>query len=183
MDNDIDYKQGINYKDKTNILSNGRVVNLSQEKKSDYILFQESKDNNTFLDDSLHGIQIQSILSRAYFSEENVERIQNIIRHTVYLKSGNKYIIGRQSDIELRIIMRAIYLQYAKNLDYGIKEQIEDLDKHILEYSIRDIMHEVNQYYDYINHVETLPIPIQHPVNVAKQTDRSLPLRSVTSTF
>jgi hypothetical protein len=183
MNNTIDYKQGINYTDKRNMVSNGRVVNLGKERKSDYNLFEESKDNNTFLDDSLHGIQIECILSKVFFSEQNVERTQNMIRHNVWLKSGKKHIIGRQSDIELRIIMRAIYLQYSKNLDYNIKEQITDFDKHIIEYCTKDIMHEVNQYYDYIHHVETLPVPIQHPVNVAKQTERSLPLRSVTSTF
>jgi hypothetical protein len=183
MDNIINYTKGINYKDKSNIQSNGRVVNLSNERKPDYELYEENKDNNTFLNDSLQGIQDVTILSKVFFSEENVTRVQNLVRYNVWLQSGKQYIVGNQSDIELRIIMRAVYLQYSKNLDYNIKEQILDFDKHILEYCVRDIIHEVKQYYDYIEHTEKLPIPIQHPVNVAKQTTRSLPLRSVTSTF
>ena len=55
--------------------------------------------------------------------------IQNNIRYTVYVKTNKKHIIDKQSDIELQIIMRSMYLQHSPNLEYNYKEQLEYLNK------------------------------------------------------
>jgi hypothetical protein len=183
MENTINYPNNINWLQKNQQLSNGRVVNLSKERKKDYKLFNESSDHNTTLDDALQGIQMATTLSRAYFSPEHVQQLHNKIRYQVWLKSSKQFIISQQSDVELKIIMRAIYLQYSKNLELNIPEQIEDLDKHVLVYAVRDIVHEVNQHRDYLNKVETLPVPLQHPTYAIKQTDRTKLWRDTTSTF
>jgi len=39
--------------------------------------------------------------------------IQDGIRYQVYLKTDKKHIIDKQSEVELEIIMRSIYLQHS----------------------------------------------------------------------
>jgi len=51
-----------------------------------------------------------------------------------YTKTNKKHIIDKQSDIELQIIMRSIYLQHSTNLEYkyfaGTKDPIEVINKY-----------------------------------------------------
>jgi hypothetical protein len=69
--------------------------------------------------DLMRGNWLETSLSRAFFSPENTKIIQNGIRRDVYDRSGEKrWVIDEQSADELQIVMRSIYLQYAKNLEY-----------------------------------------------------------------
>ena len=61
------------------------------------------------------------------FSKRNIDCIQKHIQKSVLQKTN--YRIGRQSDLQLQIIMRSIYLQYSKNLDCNYAEQIRELNK------------------------------------------------------
>ena len=51
---------------------------------------------------------------------KNLENIQNQIIKEIYTLSDKSYIRGRQSDTELKIVMRSIYLQHSKNLLYDL---------------------------------------------------------------
>ena len=53
-------------------------------------------------------------VSDLFFSGENIDNIQEQIINIVYKKSGGKWKIGRQSDTQLKIIMKSIYLQHSK---------------------------------------------------------------------
>ena len=131
--------------------------------------------------EALYGIQETSTLNHLFFSKKNMDIIQNMIRYNVYIKSENRFIIDRQSDIELEIVMRGIYLQYSPNLQTNIKEQIQYLDKLVTDYSVEQIIPEVEQYFGYMKEIEYMPEPIDLPVNLSSKGTRSL--RSVTTTF
>ena len=66
-----------------------------------------------------------------FFSNDNVERIQNEIVNNVYNQS--KKLISRQSYQELQIIMKSIYLQYSRNLSNNIEEQVYTLNKYVID--------------------------------------------------
>ena len=51
------------------------------------------------------------------------------MRYQVWIQSGKKYVIEKQSPIELEIIMRAIFLQYSLNQDKDFGKQINYLNK------------------------------------------------------
>ena len=55
----------------------------------------------------------------------------------VFKTSGNR--IGRQSDTELQIIMRSIYLQYSENNNCNIISQVKVLNKKVLDYCVEKI--------------------------------------------
>jgi len=157
-------------------------VTLDSDNIKDMKMIDHSDERmNNFQVEALYGIQETSQLNQLFFSKKNMDNIQNMIRYNVYLKSENKFIIDRQSDIELEIIMRAIYLQYSPNLQTQITEQIRYLNKLVCDWSVEQIIPEVQQYIGYMKEIEYMPVPIDLPLNLSSKGSRSL--RSVTTTF
>ena len=54
-----------------------------------------------------------TLLTFTFFSNENVDKIQNMIRYLVHKYTSQ--IVGPQDYTELLVIMRSMYLQYANN--------------------------------------------------------------------
>ena len=166
-------------------VKNGRVITNHSDNsncKKDFILFEGNDNkNDSFKMKALSGIQIMSPLSALFFSNVNMQRIQDLIRHGVYVRSNKKYIISEQSVTELQIIMRAVYLQHAKGMSTNMKQQIIDLNNIIVSWSVPKIMSEIEQHRGYIHDIENLPVPLEHPTNLSSAGTRAL--RSVTTTF
>lgn len=162
---------------------NGRVIGLSETKSNSN--FQLMEVNNNKDDDAkktiLYGTQVRTPLSDTFFSNSNMNRLQEQLIYRVYVSSGGKYKIGKQSNTELQVIMRAMYLQYAKNLPYDIAKQINELNRHVVEFCLPKVISEVKQYLFYINDIQRLPAQIPHPINVSSAGTRTL--KSVTTTF
>lgn len=123
------------------------------------------------------GLWDETILSKAFFSQNNIQILQNGIRMGVYNKSNGQYVIGQQDCDVLKIIMRSVYLQNSANLPSNIKDQVEQLNKMVLDYCIQQVYGEAQGYMKYIDDVSTLAVPISHPV-MADNTDRQLFLKS-----
>jgi len=123
------------------------------------------------------GLWDETILSKAFFSQNNIQILQNGIRMGVYHKSNGQYLIGTQDCDVLKIIMRSVYLQNSSNLPSNIKEQVDNLNKMVLDYCIQQVYGEAQGYMKYINDVSTLAVPIAHPV-MANNNDRQLFLKS-----
>jgi hypothetical protein len=166
-----------------NQFKNGRVTLESKNeiiKDMKMIDHSEEKMNN-FQVEALYGIQETSELNHLFFSKKNMNIIQDMIRYNVYTKSDKRFIIDRQSDIELEIVMRSIYLQYSPNLPNQIKEQIGYLNGLVKDWCTEQIIPEVEQYFGYMKEIEYMPVPIDLPLNLSSKGSRSL--RSVTTTF
>jgi len=151
-----------------NQFENGLVTNVTQKTYSTIPLF--GNDNNkkdNFKYEALQHIQTPSRLSLIFFSEDNIDRIQNEMRYQVWIQSGKKYVIEKQSPIELEIIMRAIFLQYSLNQDKDFGKQINYLNKLVLSYCIPNIMTEVEQYLGYLDNVQKLSNPLPLPENLS----------------
>ena len=82
------------------------------------------------------GLWDDTSLSIAFFSKENIQILQNGIRAGVYKKSNGQYTIGPQDCDSLKIIMRSVFLQHAANQVNNIPEQINQLNKMVLNYCI-----------------------------------------------
>ena len=110
-------------------------------------------------------------LTRAYFSGDNIRIIQNGIRAGVYRKSNGQYTIGNQDCDSIKIIMRAIYLQYSINQPNDISKQIEQLNNMVLDYCIPKVYLEAQGYLKYLSDVSTMAEPIANPI-MASQNDK-----------
>ena len=160
---------------------NGRVVFDDLQLKDLDMIKEENSVMKNFQVESLYGIQETTQLNQLFFSKANMEIIQNGIRYNVYMKTDKKHIIGKQSEIEIQIIMRSIYLQHSPNLPNQIKEQIKYLNELVINWCTEKVIPEVYQFIGYIKEVEFMPMPIDLPLNLSSKGTRSL--RSVTTTF
>lgn len=163
---------------------NGRVINVTEKETERPMMWQNLDKHDVksnFQYETMIGIYEPTQLNKLYFSRENLEIIQNMIRYGVWIQSDKKYKIDRQSDVELQIVMRSVFLEHSPNLNEKIKEQILYLDKKVADWCIPKIISEIQQYVGYINDIEKLPMPIDRPLNLSSKGTKIS--KSITSTF
>jgi hypothetical protein len=124
--------------------------------------------------DPLLGIQETSMLSTLFFHPQNIDTIQTELRYRVYQTTG--VLVGRQSETELLIVMRSVYLQESRNLPGRYTEQIKELNEKVLEYCVKNVSSNALQYQQYIQDASTMPVPMAHPIstNITKYHTFSL---------
>lgn len=111
-----------------------------------------------------------SDLSRTFYSAANVDALQDAIRYRVY-QATDGLVIGRQSEQELYIVMRSIYLQYGQNQPTDILGQVRDLNQKVLDYAVPEVLSNVRQFQKYKTDISTLPVPLPHaPLATMKGT-------------
>lgn len=144
-------------------VNNGRVdISNNHNDAYPYILSEQKENEITSYKDALTGTISNTILSRAFFSKENIELIHNGIRAGVYHKSNGNYVIGNQNIDNIKIIMRSIFIEYARHKP-NITNEIEELNRLVLDQCIHDVFNEVNAYMKYKKDVSTLVVPNDRP--------------------
>jgi hypothetical protein len=127
--------------------------------------------------DMLRGNLESTPVSHAFFSPENIQRLQILIRKAVYDRSQPKgYLIDDQSVDELKIIMRAMYYQYSRNMPNDIAGQVADLNQKVVNWSAPHILSAVDHYYYYLNDISHLPVPLAQPQHLSSAGTKSLPM-------
>jgi len=145
--------------------NNGRVNIKSPNTSALFQMYDKIPANQcvTFRN-ATEGLWDGTTLSQVFFSRENIQIIQNGIRAGIYNKSNGQYTIGEQDCDSLKIIMRSVFLQYSANQPTNITQQIEQLNKIVLDYCIQQVYSEAQGYMKYIDDASTLVVPIAHPV-------------------
>lgn len=161
-----------------NKINNGRIDIKTPNTSALFEMYDKIPANQcaTFRN-ATEGLWIPTQLSETFFSQQNIQIIQNGIRAGVYHRSNGQYTIGPQDCESLKIIMRSVYLQHSANQTNNISKQIEQLNKIVLNYCIQQVYSEAQGYMKYINDVSTLAVPISHPV-MANDTDRELEFKT-----
>ena len=151
--------------------NNGQISNI---RDTDYskgftdISYSNSPDTSSLRNcdtqNALQGILDETLLSNTFFSVDNIQNIQNMLRYYFY-KEKNK-IVSEQSNNELLTIMRAIYLKYSNssaNSINEIKSEVTELNKIVTEYSLKQMYINYDNYDRYLDGLETLPVPVDLP--------------------
>ena len=146
---------------------NGRIDIINNTKPKNKLFNKPMSNKSVDYKEALTGTLECSTLSKAFFSKQNMQIIQNSIRATVYARSNNQHVIGQQDTINLQIIMRSIFLQYTRSISTNITQQISDLNNLVVNFCVPKILPEIDAYIKYKNDVSTLVVPIDRPV----QTD------------
>ena len=134
-----------------------------------------------FVDDMLRGNMTPSEVALRFFTPRNVRHLQAELRRQVFLRSGPKqYRIDDQDVDELKMIMRGIYYQYAKNNTFDVEGQVRELNTLIVDWAVPRILSEVDQYQYYLKDISHLPVPIAQPLNMSSAGQRSLPFQPFT---
>lgn len=147
-------------------------INLDNFSSEPYNLYENlnvQNDHNSIFN---IGHYEKSKLSIKYFDKSNVDHLQKQMITQVFKLTNNK--IGRQSDDELLIIMKSIFLQYGRNDDNNINKQIEELNSRVLEYSVNNIVSSIKQYNHYIKDITTEIKTMDMPQYVDSKGEKSL---------
>lgn len=136
----------------------GRVDIKEHNPQVPFVMFSE--DKNAVIFSSREGEAIRSVhsknpVSSLFFSRKNVDVLQDGIRYGVYKATNGTYVISRQSDTELQIIMREVYMQHGKFIPYNVIDQVRDLNAHVLDFCIPRIVQEINMYQKYKHDIGT----------------------------
>ena len=161
-----------------NKVTNGRIDIKSPNTSTLFEMYDKIPANQcvTFRNPT-EGLWTDTYLSQAFFSQQNIQILQNGIRAGVYQKSNGQYTIGPQDCDSLKIVMRSVYLQHAANQPNNITQQVAELNKIVLNYCIQQVYSEAQGYLKYIDDASTLVVPIAHPV-MADNTDRELEFKT-----
>ena len=116
--------------------------------------------------DLVGHIHSNTPLNTVYFSDDNLNKLQAGIQEQVFLMSGSKHRIDRQSDTDLKLIMRSYYLTYAKNNPNTIAEDLEDLNRRVIGYASAKIYSELDFHLFYLKDLQEFAAPIANPTNV-----------------
>jgi len=162
----------------SNQISNGRVNILGPNSDVKFSMMDRIPVNSTNYScrDAMTGNWYDTELSNAFFSGKNLQILQNGIRAGVYNKSNQQYMVGEQNLDELQIIMRGLFLQYAKNQPTGIREQISELNKIVLDYAINQVWSEAEGYMKYKRDASTMWVPMNMPI-LSYTNDKQLELK------
>lgn len=157
------------YGNETKILDmkkyNGRVNVIDEGDSSiKFKMYErmEVKNRSKGYNNPLEGMLEANVLSQVYFSSGNEQILQNGIRAGVYKLSKEKYVVSQQNSDQLKIIMRSIYLQFAKHNKEDITGQVEVLNSRVLAYCIPYVYGESVSYEKYLFDQSTLVVPLEH---------------------
>jgi len=145
----------------TTEINNGRMHDIDKL-IDDSIIKQETIIIDTQSTDSVKGILEETNLSRLFFSPQNIEAIQGMIRYYVYKLTGGQ-IVSNQSQDEIFIVMRSILLQYANFLSSNVLNEIKRLNSKVVNICSEKVSIELDQYNHYIDDLQKLPVPLDNP--------------------
>lgn len=153
--------------------------------------FTENKDSellrNQFIKNTIKQTEEDiSDLAKYFFSDANIDLINKQLVLRIYKISNKKYKIEFQEKEKLLIVMRYVWIQYSKNLNFKIKEQIKELNCHVVSEIVPGIITEIEQYYGYLKDYETAQkskfqlndLPVS-----SKMTRGTMELPSISETF
>ena len=166
-------------------------VHLFDQKYSDFALYDEHRSgaspysnsyNNTYRD-ILKAQITRNPVSDMFFSHINMKHLKKLICKRVYQESNGKYKLSEeaQSDNDLLTVMRSIYLDHAKHLPDQIREQVGELNYHVMIDLVPRVMKNAQQHLSYIRDHSQQPLPMDRPTYVASAGTKTN--SSVTSKF
>jgi hypothetical protein len=150
--------------------NNGRVRDSGRSGHDVPVAFDYQSDTSTSLGGAsrmatgtMEHIHTTTPVSRLFFSPLNVEALQEGIRYRVYVESGDRFVIDRQSGTELAVVMRSLYLQHGDNRTGDrddVIRQVRDLNAWVLNFCVPRIVQEIEISRYYRHDIANLPEPL-----------------------
>lgn len=101
-------------------------------------------------------------LNTAFFSKKNIDDIQNAVKKDVFIRSGKKHVISRQSDEQLLIIMQSVFINNTYNIEVYIENQIGELNRIVVKECTKIIMPNIEQFIGYLDNIDKPVIPMAY---------------------
>lgn len=116
--------------------------------------------------------QCESPLATQFFSAQNIAVIQGRLRQIIYDKTG--YTIGRQSDEQLALVMRAMYLWHANHDGADMRAELDRLNSIVLSEVVPMVGTGIAQHIGYIRDASELPVPLDRARNMSIKGNNTL---------
>lgn len=172
----------------SNLYNEVNASNSNAYKPTNYYWSDYSQDQNNWATENsiqkslLKGVYQPTPLGELFFTQENINRIQKIIKYEVFVRTNGKYKLEvEQNESDLLVVMRDIYITCGKNMPYQLVRQVKELNHRTVEKIIPDMITMIKQDDAYIQQLDKPIDPIPLPVCVNSKGRISLP--SVTTTF
>jgi len=163
----------------------GRVPNmldpaLQELAARQYSLYEEKPvlPGHDVRQELIGHIHYATPLNTAFFSKSNIDYIQQAIQDQVYSMSGNKHRIDRQSDDDVKLIMRSYYMTYGRNNPNTVDSDLADLNARVIGYSSAKVFSELDFYMFYRQDIAEFAQPIANPMDVHVKGTRTGELKS-----
>ncbi len=150
--------------------------------KTPFLLFQSHKDDfYNMSQQSLTGIQVETSISRAFFSPRNVDLVQKKIITEVFRRTNGTYLIEKQDEKDVHVVMRSMYIQHARHVPNDIPAQILELNNLVVDDVVPGIISQANAHYGYLERAFVQRKIMDRPEYVSNAGLRTIP--SVSRTF
>ncbi len=172
----------------SNLYNQIESSDFNSYKSTNYYWSNYSQSTNNWATDNsiqkslLKGLYQPTPLGELFFSQENINRVQKMIKYEVFVRTNGKYKLEvEQNESDLLIVMRDIYITCGKNLPYKVVHQVKELNNRTIEKILPDMISLIKQDDEYIKQLDKPIDPIPLPVCVNSKGRLTLP--SVTTTF
>lgn len=150
---------------------NGRV-NVLQPPNQDVhfkMIEKVNIDNKaTEYREALHGEFENTVLSELYFSQNNIQIIQNGLKAGVYEMSNQRITIPNQNIDNLKIIMKSIFLQFC-NHSTNVTNEISRLNKLVLDDCVPRVYNNALFYNKYLQDVSSIAKPLDRQLHYDRE--------------
>lgn len=147
-------------------------------------LFTQEHDKkfNAMMPIALKGIQSESEMSKLFFSDQNIKRIQKMIRAEIHKATKGEFKLEVDQDQQdIFVVMRAVYMEYGRFLPNEMVRQVKRLNQKVVDSCKSGILTNIKQDYGYLKEINKPLSPIPRPINVNSKGRKSLP--AVTTSF
>ena len=183
-----------NYKNNDFTFKGNLIFNYHNDENKDIKNYNKYTDidnvdsnekNNWATENSIQKSLLKSVytptpLGEVFFSPDNIKRLQNKIKKSIFVESKGKYKLQiDQNETDLLVVMRAVYIQDSYNAPYRIIHQVKELNEKVINRILPDMITNIKQNEEYLNIIDKPIDPIPLPVNVSRAGRLSLP--SVTT--
>lgn len=125
---------------------------------------------------SKHLHMEQSELALIYFSKENMDRIQKLVRREIYRRTDGKFKILKDSEeLDMQTVMDIVFDEHALHLPDQLVRQVKKLNKQTVEMIVPNAITVIDQTSKYLKQLDEPIKPMNRPLNVNNGGRKTLP--------
>lgn len=156
---------------------NDNNLSFNEITKTPFLFLKGDQEQfNRLQDTAIKGQHTRNELSKIFFSQDNIKRLQKMIKKEIYSKTNGKFKMEAEQDTkDLFVAMRAVYYEHASYIPNGVIRQVKRLNRKVLEQIIPDMLTSIKQNYGYQLEINRPLRPLPLPENVGNKGRKTLP--------
>ena len=158
------------------VMTNNNITQQDVFRTSFLLTQNHHRNTDALVRDAEKSISQQSPLSKIFFSDKNMNRIQKKIKEDILERTKGQYKLDDdQDEHDLLIAMTAIFRTKARHLPENPIKQIKRLNTEVVQFVVPDMVTNIKQYYGYLKDINEPIKPIERPMNVSNAGRLTLP--------